>query len=100
MKLLIAGGGTGGHVFPALAVAREWLKRGPEREVVFVGTERGMEARLVPEAGLPLETVRAAGLKRSEEHTSELQSRGQLVCRLLLEKKKNIYIIMNNPNSR
>src|SRR6267143_2186131 len=63
MKLLIAGGGTGGHVFPALAVAREWLKRGPEREVVFVGTERGMEARLVPEAGLPLETVRAAGLK-------------------------------------
>src|SRR3989442_8207997 len=63
MNLLIAGGGTGGHVFPALAVAREWLKRGPEREVVFVGTERGMEARLVPEAGLPLETVRAAGLK-------------------------------------
>src|SRR2546428_12954650 len=63
MKLLIAGGGTGGHVFPALAVAREWLKRGPEREVVFVGTERGMEARLVPEAGLPLEKVRAAGLK-------------------------------------
>src|SRR2546426_5440302 len=63
MKLLIAGGGTGGHVFPALAVAREWLKRDPEREVVFVGTERGMEARLVPEAGLPLETVRAAGLK-------------------------------------
>ena len=63
MKLLIAGGGTGGHVFPALAVAREWLKRDPEREVVFVGTERGMEARLVREAGLPLETVRAAGLK-------------------------------------
>src|SRR2546426_6450607 len=63
MNLLMAGGGTGGHVFPALAVAREWLKRGPEREVVFVGTERGMEARLVPEAGLPLETVRAAGLK-------------------------------------
>src|SRR3989442_15730331 len=63
MKLLIAGGGTGGHVFPALAVAREWLKRGPEREVVFVGTERGMEARLVPEAGPPLETGRAAGLK-------------------------------------
>ncbi len=63
MKLLIAGGGTGGHVFPALAVARAWLKRGAEREVVFVGTERGMEAQLVREAGLPLETVRAAGLK-------------------------------------
>ena len=63
MKLLIAGGGTGGHVFPALAVAREWLSRGAEREVVFVGTERGMEAKLVPQAGFPLETIRAAGLR-------------------------------------
>jgi UDP-N-acetylglucosamine--N-acetylmuramyl-(pentapeptide) pyrophosphoryl-undecaprenol N-acetylglucosamine transferase len=61
-SLLIAGGGTGGHVFPALAVAREWLRRG-ERSVVFVGTERGMEARLVPQAGLLLETIRVAGLK-------------------------------------
>jgi len=63
MKLLIAGGGTGGHVFPAIAVAQEWLRRGEEREVVFVGTERGMEAKLVPQAGLPLVTIRAAGLK-------------------------------------
>jgi UDP-N-acetylglucosamine--N-acetylmuramyl-(pentapeptide) pyrophosphoryl-undecaprenol N-acetylglucosamine transferase len=63
MKLLIAGGGTGGHVFPALAVAKEWLRRGEGREVVIVGTERGLEAKLVPEAGLPFETIRAAGLK-------------------------------------
>ncbi len=63
LKLLIAGGGTGGHVFPALAVAREWMSRGTEREVVFVGTQRGIEARLVPEAGFPLETIRSAGLK-------------------------------------
>lgn len=63
MKLLIAGGGTGGHVFPALAVAREWLGRSGEREVVYVGTQRGMEAKLVPQAGLPFETVRVAGLK-------------------------------------
>ena len=63
MKLLIAGGGTGGHVFPALAIAREWLSRGSEREVVFVGTQRGIEARLVPEAGFRLETIRSAGLK-------------------------------------
>ena len=61
-SLLITGGGTGGHVFPALAVAREWLQRG-ERSVVFVGTERGMESRLVPQAGMPLETIRVAGLK-------------------------------------
>ena len=63
MKLLIAGGGTGGHVFPALAIAREWMSRGKEREVVLVGTKRGMEMKLVPQAGLPLETLRVAGLK-------------------------------------
>jgi UDP-N-acetylglucosamine--N-acetylmuramyl-(pentapeptide) pyrophosphoryl-undecaprenol N-acetylglucosamine transferase len=63
MKLLIAGGGTGGHVFPALAIAQEWLSRGKEREVVLVGTERGIEMKLVPQAGLPLETLRVAGIK-------------------------------------
>ena len=63
LKLLIAGGGTGGHVFPALAIALEWISRGGERKVVFVGTQRGIEARLVPEAGFPLETIRSAGLK-------------------------------------
>jgi len=63
MKLLIAGGGTGGHVFPALAIAREWMSRGTEREVVLVGTQRGIEMKLVPAAGLPLETLRVAGLK-------------------------------------
>ena len=66
--LLIAGGGTGGHVFPALAVAQEWLRRTPQgaaegRHVVFVGTERGIETKLVPQAGLPLELICAAGLK-------------------------------------
>jgi UDP-N-acetylglucosamine--N-acetylmuramyl-(pentapeptide) pyrophosphoryl-undecaprenol N-acetylglucosamine transferase len=63
MKLLIAGGGTGGHVIPAIAIAKEWLSRGKEREVVLVGTERGIEMKLVPQAGLPLETLRVAGLK-------------------------------------
>lgn len=63
MKLLIAGGGTGGHVFPAVAIAREWLSREAEREVVLVGTQRGIEMKLVPQAGLPLETIRVAGLK-------------------------------------
>jgi UDP-N-acetylglucosamine--N-acetylmuramyl-(pentapeptide) pyrophosphoryl-undecaprenol N-acetylglucosamine transferase len=63
MKLVIAGGGTGGHVFPALAVAQEWQKRGVGREVVIVGTKRGLESRLVPAAGLPLETIRVGGLK-------------------------------------
>jgi UDP-N-acetylglucosamine--N-acetylmuramyl-(pentapeptide) pyrophosphoryl-undecaprenol N-acetylglucosamine transferase len=63
VKLLIAGGGTGGHVFPAIAIAKEWMSRGNEREVVLVGTQRGIEMKLVPQAGLPLETLRIAGLK-------------------------------------
>jgi UDP-N-acetylglucosamine--N-acetylmuramyl-(pentapeptide) pyrophosphoryl-undecaprenol N-acetylglucosamine transferase len=63
LKLLIAGGGTGGHVFPAIAIAREWMSRGAKRDAVFVGTQRGLESRLVPEAGFKLETIRSAGLK-------------------------------------
>ena len=63
VKLLIAGGGTGGHVFPALAIAHEWISRGKKRDVVLVGTQRGIEMKLVPQAGLPLETLRVAGLK-------------------------------------
>ncbi len=59
---LMAGGGTGGHVIPAIAVARELVKQG--HEVVFVGTERGAEGRLVPAAGFRLETIEAGGLKR------------------------------------
>ncbi len=63
MKLLIAGGGTGGHVFPAIAIAREWLSRGKEREVVLVGTQRGMEMKLAPQAGPRWKMLRAGGLK-------------------------------------
>jgi UDP-N-acetylglucosamine--N-acetylmuramyl-(pentapeptide) pyrophosphoryl-undecaprenol N-acetylglucosamine transferase len=59
---LIAGGGTGGHVFPALALAGEIRRRRPDAPIVFVGTRRGLETELVPRAGWPLEFVRAKGL--------------------------------------
>ena len=59
---LIAGGGTGGHVFPALALAGEIRRRRPDAPIVFVGTRRGLETDLVPSAGWPLEFVRAKGL--------------------------------------
>jgi UDP-N-acetylglucosamine--N-acetylmuramyl-(pentapeptide) pyrophosphoryl-undecaprenol N-acetylglucosamine transferase len=62
LKILIAGGGTGGHIIPALAVARELVKR-HGAEVVFVGTARGLETRLVPEAGFPLRLIDVGPLK-------------------------------------
>src|SRR5467141_1955088 len=82
VKLLIAGGGTGGHVFPALAIAQEWLSRGNEREVVLVGTQRGIEMKLVPQAGLPLETLRVAGLK-GKGGTTLLKNLAMLVPAML-----------------
>jgi UDP-N-acetylglucosamine--N-acetylmuramyl-(pentapeptide) pyrophosphoryl-undecaprenol N-acetylglucosamine transferase len=62
MRLLIAGGGTGGHLFPGMAVAEEVVRRGGQ--VMFVGTSRGLEARAVPAAGYPLELLEVSGLKR------------------------------------
>ncbi len=63
MRLIIAGGGTGGHLFPGIAVAEEFLARGAENEVLFVGTERGIEARLLPKLGYRLELISASGMK-------------------------------------
>ena len=60
---MIAGGGTGGHIYPAIAIAREYLARDPERSVVFVGTEKGLEKTIVPKAGFPLEFIDVGGLK-------------------------------------
>ncbi len=65
MKLMIAGGGTGGHLFPGIALASAWLERAPEPEVFFVGTERGLEKRLVPQAGFRLALIDQVGLKRT-----------------------------------
>ncbi len=63
MKLIIAGGGTGGHLFPGVSVAEEFLSRGPENQVLFVGTEKGIEARVIPQLGMSLECVSAAGVR-------------------------------------
>jgi UDP-N-acetylglucosamine--N-acetylmuramyl-(pentapeptide) pyrophosphoryl-undecaprenol N-acetylglucosamine transferase len=62
VRLLVAGGGTGGHVFPGIALAQEVVGRHPANDVVFVGTSRGLEATAVPRAGFPLELVDVQGL--------------------------------------
>jgi UDP-N-acetylglucosamine--N-acetylmuramyl-(pentapeptide) pyrophosphoryl-undecaprenol N-acetylglucosamine transferase len=63
MRVLIAAGGTGGHIYPGIAVAREILRRDPESQVRFVGTARGLENKLVPQAGFELSLIDSAGLK-------------------------------------
>ncbi len=63
MRVLIAAGGTGGHIYPGIAVAREVMRRDPASEVRFVGTARGLENRLVPQAGFELSLIESAGLK-------------------------------------
>jgi UDP-N-acetylglucosamine--N-acetylmuramyl-(pentapeptide) pyrophosphoryl-undecaprenol N-acetylglucosamine transferase len=63
LRVVIAGGGTGGHLFPGIAVARELMRRDPATRVSFAGTERGIETRVLPREGLELDTIRSAGLK-------------------------------------
>ena len=63
MKVLIAAGGTGGHIYPGIAVAKEVMARDAESEVLFVGTARGLEKKIVPENGFQLSLINSAGLK-------------------------------------
>ncbi len=63
MRLLIAGGGTGGHLFPALAVARAVKDADPDGDILFVGTEHGIEARIMPEQEFPIRFISARGIR-------------------------------------
>ncbi|WP_214794181.1 MULTISPECIES: undecaprenyldiphospho-muramoylpentapeptide beta-N-acetylglucosaminyltransferase [unclassified Exiguobacterium] len=65
MKIMISGGGTGGHIYPALALIETLQKRHPDLQVQYVGTENGLEADLVPRTGVPFKSIQIAGLKRS-----------------------------------
>ncbi len=63
MKILIAGGGTGGHLFPGVAIAEEFRRRNGTNNVLFIGTKRGLEARVLPQIGFALETLEVEGIK-------------------------------------
>jgi UDP-N-acetylglucosamine--N-acetylmuramyl-(pentapeptide) pyrophosphoryl-undecaprenol N-acetylglucosamine transferase len=63
LHVVVAGGGTGGHLYPGIAVARELQRRRPDSRVTFAGTDRGIEARVVPREGFELDVIRSAGLK-------------------------------------
>ncbi|BAU27490.1 UDP-N-acetylglucosamine-N-acetylmuramylpentapeptide N-acetylglucosamine transferase [Aneurinibacillus soli] len=65
MNIVISGGGTGGHIYPALALIQEIKQHEPDSRVLYIGTERGLEANLVPKEGVPFESVYITGFKRS-----------------------------------
>src|SRR3954447_4784820 len=63
LRIVIAGGGTGGHLYPGIAVAREVLRQRPGAIVTFAGTARGIESRVIPKEGFELDLLRSAALK-------------------------------------
>ena len=63
-RILISGGGTGGHIYPALAIANAWMDKHPDSEILFVGAQGKMEMQKVPEAGYSIKGLPVAGLQR------------------------------------
>lgn len=66
MRVLMTGGGTGGHIYPALAIADEIRTREPDAEILFIGTERGLERDIVPESGYEIQFIEASGFNRKK----------------------------------
>lgn len=81
MRVLMTGGGTGGHVYPALAIADTIRRNCPDAEIAFVGTEKGLESRLVPNAGYRMYPIRIQGLQRA----------------LTLSNIKTVYLTLTSP---
>ncbi len=64
MKIVVTGGGTGGHIYPALALIKEIKEIDPASEFLYIGTKKGLESDIVPREGIPFETVEITGFKR------------------------------------
>ena len=65
MKVILSGGGTGGHIYPALTIADNIKLLHPEAEIIFVGTKTGLEKDIIPRYGYPLKFIEVAGFRRS-----------------------------------
>ena len=65
MKVVIAAAGTGGHINPGIAIANKIMTEQPNSKIIFIGTNRGLETKLVPRAGYELKTVESYGISRS-----------------------------------
>ena len=65
MRAIIAAAGTGGHINPGIAIANKIMEQEPSSEIIFIGTNRGLENDLVPRAGYELKHINAYGFDRS-----------------------------------
>ncbi|MFC0558700.1 undecaprenyldiphospho-muramoylpentapeptide beta-N-acetylglucosaminyltransferase [Halalkalibacter alkalisediminis] len=64
MRVVVSGGGTGGHIYPAMSLIKEIKRKHADAEILYIGTETGLEADIVPREGIPFETIRISGFKR------------------------------------
>src|SRR3712207_6593042 len=64
MRVILSGGGTGGHVYPAIAIANKIKENNPDAQILFVGTKEGIESEIVPKNGYDIEYIRVKGFKR------------------------------------
>lgn len=65
MKVLVSGGGTGGHIYPAVSLVKHIKEKHPDAEFLYVGTKKGLESKIVPDQGIPFQTIEIQGFKRS-----------------------------------
>ena len=86
MRVIVTGGGTGGHIYPALAIADKFKEMDPDTEILYVGNDEGIEKEIVPKAGYRLELVDARWLNKS--NIWQLLRTGARVTKGLLEAGK------------
>ena len=88
MRVIMTGGGTGGHIYPAIAIADEIKKRYPDAEILFVGAERGLEKTLVPKRGYEIRLITVEGFDRKN-----IARNAGVVCKLMKGKREAAGII-------
>ncbi|MDQ0112870.1 undecaprenyldiphospho-muramoylpentapeptide beta-N-acetylglucosaminyltransferase [Paenibacillus harenae] len=64
MRIVLTGGGTGGHIYPAVAIGKQMQQDNPDTQLLYIGTNKGMESRIVPEQGIPFEAIEITGFRR------------------------------------
>ncbi|SHI62373.1 undecaprenyldiphospho-muramoylpentapeptide beta-N-acetylglucosaminyltransferase [Lutispora thermophila] len=97
MRAILTGGGTGGHIYPAISIARGILEKYKDAEILFVGTEKGMENSIVPKEGFPLRTIKVRGFLRKLTFQNVVAIKENMVsfleCRKIIKEFKPDIVI-------